>query len=248
LRFVCQISSMMRGLAVFVLQALPLSAAASGLGSMTLVSRTHEYDGVSTWHFKPDKETPFGAGMSLHLVAPGVNVKEGVEKKDVRHMSFASAPKEGVFSFAMDVPSSPSSFKKAMDGMQPGDKTSFFKVKYNDLAPQWAPDDNKVVFLAGGIGITPFRSLIKQHGHEIDWRLVHVARDEKHLFSKELQSLGDVVLTDRAGSAAALRRTLAEKKDSWFYVCGSDRFMTGMLELLEEAGVPKDWIKAESFH
>lgn len=216
------------------------------LGSMTLESRKHEYDGVSTWHFKPDQDYPFEAGMMLHMIAPG-NPPDGPKNNDtVRHLSFASAPKEGVFSFAMDVSSS-TDFKQKMDALQPGGKCEFFKIKFKHFAPAWTAEQREVVFIAGGIGITPIRSLIVQHGDAIDWQLIHVARNSKHLYAAELKNLGEVECTDHAGVASKVAAAVSKKPRALYYICGSDRFMQGMLALLAEHGVPEDRIKQESF-
>jgi len=212
---------------------------------MTLESRTCEYDQVHTWHFKPtDGEIPFEAGMYVHLVAPGARAG----RDSVRHMSFASAPTEGVLSFTMDVASG-TPFKSAMNALQPGGQCQFFKIKFKNFAPLWSAEQKEVVFIAGGIGATPIRSLIKQHGDAIDWRLIHVARDKKHLYAQELAALGSPhVCTDHAGAAAAVAGAVAEKPGAWYYVCGSERFMGGMLSLLKAAGVPDEKIRQESFH
>lgn len=54
--------------------------------------------------------------------------------------------------------------------------------------------------------------------------------------------------TDHAGAAVAVADAAAKKPGAWFYVCGSDRFMRGMLALLAEAGVQDDKIRVESFN
>jgi len=218
-----------------------------GLGSLTLQSITHEYDKVSTWHFVPDQKSTFEAGMMLHMIAPGIGLEGPFNNENVRHLSFASAPKENKYSFAMDVASG-TGFKNRMDALKPGDKTLFFKSKFKHFKPQWTAESNDVVFLAGGIGITPIRSLILEHGDKMNWQLVHVARDNKFLFGQELGALGSpMVKTNRAGAAAAVAAAVAQKPKAWFYVCGSDRFMKGMMEVLKQGGVPEDMIKAESF-
>jgi len=217
------------------------------LGSLTLKERVNEYDQVSTWHFTPDQESPFEAGMMLHMVAPGIGPEGPLNNDNVRHLSFASAPKEGIISFAMDTASG-TPFKKRMDALKIGDKTLFFKIKYKHFVPAWTAEQKDVVFLAGGVGITPIRSMLVEHGDKINASLIHVARDEKHLFSKELESLGmPMVCTDHAGSAAVVKAAVAEKPGAWFYVCGSDRFMKGMMEVLKESGVKEEMIRAESF-
>merc|ERR1712117_773585 len=132
----------------------------------------------------------------------------------------------------------------AMDAMQPGDKCQMFKIRFAHSAPAWTVEQKEVVFIAGGIGITPIRSLIMQHGDSISWRLIHVARGGKHLFAAELGDLSAPIdCTDHAGAAAAVSAAVAQKPGAWYYVCGSDRFMKGMLALLSEAGVSQDMIR-----
>ena len=222
-----------------------------------LHSRTDECDRVHTWHFKPaDGELPiWEAGMYAHLALPGA---EQLSPATVRHMSFASAPHENVMSFAMDT-SSGSHFKRAMSAMKVNDTTKVFKIKFKHFQPAWPSKQQcaqsgvvpSVVFLAGGIGITPIRSLVMQHTGSITWRLIHVARDAKHLYAKELQTHTDAsqIRTDHNDVAQAVDAAVATlPDDTWWYVCGSQRFADGMAKLLAEAGVDDGRIRLESFN
>lgn len=214
--------------------------------AVTLVSRACEYDDVHTFHFRPaeGKSISYEAGMFAHLVSPGP-----VSRDTVRHMSFASAPCDDVLSFSMDLASG-TPYKKAMSEMQPGSQCQMFKIKYKHFAPAWPAESRpEVVFLGGGVGMTPIRSLIRQHGSSINWSLVQVARDGKYLYSDEFGALeAQQVRTDHGGAAAAVADAVAGKPGAWYYVCGSDRFMRGMIAMLTEAGVPDDKIRMESFN
>lgn len=218
-----------------------------GFHDMTLVSRTCAYDNVHTFHFQSAEGKPlsYEAGMYVHLVSPGAETM----KERVRHMSFASAPGDDMFSFSLDLASG-TPFKQAMANMQTGSTCQMFKTKFKHFAPAWPSDSlPEVVFLGGGVGMTAIRSLIRQHGTSIDWSLVQVARDGKYLYAEELGALdAQQVRTNHAGAAAAVADAVAAKPGAWYYVCGSDRFMQGMLALLAETGVPDDRIRAESFN
>jgi len=214
--------------------------------AMTLVSRSCEYDDVHTFHFRPaeGKSIPYEAGMFTHLVS-----QAQASRETVRHMSFASAPSDDVISFSMDV-ASDTPFKKAMSELQTGSQCSMFKIKFKHFAPAWPAEGRpEVVFLGGGVGMSPIRSLIRQHGTSIDWSLVQVARDGKYLYNQEFAAYtAPQVRTDHAGAAAAVVDAVAKKPGAWYYVCGSDRFMRGMLTLLAEAGVLDNKIRVESFN
>lgn len=183
--------------------------------------------------------------MYVHLVSPGAETM----KERVRHMSFASAPGDSMCSFSLDLASG-TPFKQAMSNMQVGSSCQMFKTKFKHFAPAWSADSRpEVVFLGGGVGMTAIRSLIRQHGNNIDWSLVQVARDGKYLYGEEFGALdAPQVRTDHAGAAAAVADAVARNPRAWFYVCGSDRFMQGMLAILAQEGVPEEMIRAESFN
>lgn len=163
-------------------------------------------------------------------------------------MSFASAPSEGLLTFAMDV-SSETVFKKAMAAMKPGDACQMFKIKFKHFMPVWNTTEREVVFIAGGLGITPIRSLLKQHHSALDWELIHVARGGNHLYETDLSALGGrQTRTDHAGAANVIASAVETRPKAWFYVCGSQRFMDGMVALLQKAGVPEEKIRKESFN
>lgn len=163
-------------------------------------------------------------------------------------MSLASSPGDDVLSFSMDLASG-SPFKQAMSEMKPGSQCQIFKIKFKHFEPAWpAGSRPEVVFIGGGIGMTPIRSLIRQHDANIDWRLVQVARGGKYLYGEELAAFGaPQVRTDHEGAAAAVAEAVAEKPSAWYYICGSERFLQGMMALLSAAGVSEAHIRAESF-
>merc|ERR1712166_961955 len=103
-------------------------------------------------------------------------------------------------------------YKKAMSEMQPGSQCQMFKIKYKHFAPAWPAESRpEVVFLGGGVGMTPIRSLIRQHGASIDWRLVQVARGGKYLYAEEFDALSaEQVRTDHAGAAVAVADAVAK--------------------------------------
>merc|ERR1712070_562963 len=237
-------------LALLLLLLLTPSLGSMEIYDITCHSVIHEYDDVYTWHFKPSGAaipammdgSPWSAGMMAHFVAPD----SGLNRDGVRHMSFASSPKDDVYTFSMDL-ASHTPFKQKMASLLPGGKAQLFKIKGQfTLDPT---EQHRVLFLAGGIGITPIRSLIRTYHGAIDWSLLHVARDGKHLYERELAALDrPQVRTDHAGVRTALEMAVSEAPpDTWYFVCGSERFMHGMLSALEELGVPPNKIRAENF-
>ncbi|MDE2312290.1 MAG: RnfABCDGE type electron transport complex subunit D [Patescibacteria group bacterium] len=76
-----------------------------------------------------------------------------------RYFTLASSPTEADITLGIKFYQQPSSYKRALAKMRPGDK-----IVAGQLAGDFTLPHNrnkKLVFIAGGIGITPFRSMLK---------------------------------------------------------------------------------------
>lgn len=215
----------------------------SGFHALTLVDKTREYDEVFTLRFLPAEPVAFLPGQYAHLLAPA----SPPGRENVRHLSIASIPEEGALRFTVDLAPT-SDFKRKLAALNPGEKAHLFKVKGQFVLGEPLP--RRVRFLAGGLGITPVRSLVRQIEHHrlpVDWRLAHVARGA-FLYQAELSQL--------SGPQARLRRSEVERLvDEWtkdapdaqWYVSGSARFVDGMVWLLRTRGVEDHQLRVENF-
>nr|WP_320132918.1 FAD-dependent oxidoreductase [uncultured Holophaga sp.] len=203
----------------------------------------NDYGDVHTYTFRTETPLPFIAGQHVHLAGPGLEVC----KPNVRHMSVASAPGDELLQFSMDL-ASHSDYKEAFRRSKPGDTTQIFKIGGEFTVDP--ADPSPLVFIAGGIGITPFRSLIRdleQKGRPRPWSLFHVSRDA-FLYEAEFTPLPFPQLrTGRAGVPEALAALLEANPQGLWYLCGSRSFLEGLLEHLGSLGVPADRIRTEDF-
>ena len=110
------------------------------------------------------------------------------EADNLRWFTLASAPSEGVVQVSTRV--SASIYKQALDRLQPGDS-----VGVRDLGGDFTWEEESatpVVLVAGGIGVTPFRSiLLERHarGKPLNATLLYFNRDIQIAFRDELQLL-----------------------------------------------------------
>jgi ferredoxin-NADP reductase len=214
-----------------------------GFYPITLKEKIREYDQVFTLRFVPEEPVDFIPGQYVHLLAPAS--PPGPE--NVRHLSLASTPAEGFLQFTVDLAPT-SSYKTKLAALEPGGQAHLFKVKGEFL---WGnPPPPQAVFWAGGLGITPVRSLVrslKDLDAPLDWKLVHVARGP-WLYEREFQGWGgDQVRIRRDALGPQVSQTTALWPDARHYVSGSARFVTGVVELLGTAGVPEGRIVVENF-
>lgn len=106
--------------------------------------------------FSPDRPAHFHPGQYLELT---VGHAHPDARGNRRYFTIASSPTESDIRFGAKFYPAPSSFKKALAALQPGDTI----IAGGCAGDFTLPEDpkRKLVFIAGGIGVTPFRSMVK---------------------------------------------------------------------------------------
>ncbi len=195
----------------------------------------------------------FTAGQNTMLSLPGINAD------DLKEFTIASAPYEQDVTLAMRVRNS--NFKNATYALKAGDAIS----ARDPSGTLWEPTAAPQVWLSGGIGITPFRGIIRQMLHEnasLDITHIHSDRSRASIpFLQEFESYAAEherfqffpTLTREAGERKGritgdMITTLAPKyAESDFYVVGTESFVTSMRDTLASLGVSASQIRTERF-
>ncbi len=177
-------------------------------------------------------------------------------------LTIASAPFEPVLEFIMRL--TDSDFKQAAIKLKPGEEAYMGNAMGNLVLGENA---ESVVFLAGGIGVTPFRSILKQAAKEKSRKFFtlffsnHKETDAIELVdfkSMGLQNFRTVfTLTDvdkevwlgETGriNKAMLLKYLPQLSAHTYYIVGTSSFVQDMTAILEESQVPKSQIRLEAF-
>ncbi len=209
------------------------------------------------FEFKP------GQSADLTLLNPPETDAEG----NVRTFSIASAPSENELLFATRLRDT--AFKRTLRNMPPGTKIKLdgpmgsFNLHKNASKP--------AVLLAGGIGITPFHSMIREAARQKDPHQIYLfysnRRPEDSAFMDELAATSKenpnfhliATMAQMENSkqswngergfidAAMLRRYLPELSGPIYYVAGPPAMVAAMKEMLVKAGVDEDDVRAEDF-
>ena len=211
----------------------------------------------ATFHFRA------GQYVEITLIEP--------RKRDIggnsRTFSIASAPFEEKLTFVMRL--SNSAFKEELRSLPMGSP-----IQISGAAGSFVLDEDPkraAVFLAGGVGLAPCRSILRQAVHDRikqDIFLFYSNRrpeDAAYLgklfeLEKEHRNFRMIAtITRMAGSesmwngetgpinAAMLRRFLTEVKAPTYYVTGPSRFVTGMISALTALDVGEADIRIEDF-
>ncbi len=197
----------------------------------------------------------------------GVTVRSGGQELS-KYLSFSSAPTEkGYVEFTKKI--SGSDFSKALEGLKPGDKITLKMPLGSFLLEETAP---KHIFLSGGIGITPIRSMWKD---AFDRRLTLDAvllygnrtpediafRDDLEAIARGANNFRVVFSLDTAEAcpsswkgrcgfidAGMIREEVPDLLERVAYVCGPPAMVKHLVCLLrEQLQVPEDRIRRENF-
>lgn len=138
-----------------------------------------------TFWFKPDKPVSYTAGQFTEIRLPHENPDSRGTK---RWFTLSSSPTEDLLGITTRIdPVSPSSFKKALLALEPGTELNFAEPMGDFVLPK--QKDLPLVFVAGGIGVTPMRSMVKwlqDTGEKRDISLFYAAKSADEVAFKEL--------------------------------------------------------------
>jgi ferredoxin-NADP reductase len=186
------------------------------------------------------------------------------ERGPRRHISLAVSPTDGVLGLATRVRDT--AFKQGLAALDVGDEIEVEEPKGDYVLP--GDTDRRYVFIAGGIGITVFRSMLRYIADEslpYDIILVYSNRDrESTAFFDELPDLErripglQVVLTmtgdpawegeTRRVDADFLRDHLDGQLGDYTYLAaGPPPMVEGIVEMLDAAGVPEEQVLPDRF-
>jgi ferredoxin-NADP reductase len=232
---------------------------------LKLLKKEEVAQGTMRFEFEKPAQFAYKAGQSADWTLPEMKLSD--EKGQTRPFSLVSAPHEPYLAFATRIRES--AFKQTLKDMQPGESIRMegpfgsFTLHENAQRP--------AVFLCGGIGITPFRSIIadataRSLPHKI-YLFYSNRRPEDAPFLDELaqfaQQNPNVVfvptMTDMEKSAQSwdgergyitmdlVKTHVPEYGSAIFGLAGPSGMVLAMQKMLTESGVSGDDIRFEEF-
>ena len=219
---------------------------------LTLSATKQEANDTFSFIFAPEEPLQWKAGQLLRYVLDHPNPDDrGVE----RFFSIASAPHEEHIMLTTRFASKSSSFKRALKNLRRGDA-----VEAHDLEGDFVVDHRKktFVFIAGGIGITPFRAILLDLEHNkkpLNVQLLYANRDNDFPYRKELEALRrrhpefriDYVVSPNRIDGKSIPQLVPDIQKPMFYVSGPEPMVESMDKTLKKIGVSKKRIKNDFF-
>lgn len=230
-----------------------------------LIKREEIAEGTMAFHFgkTPDFQFRPGQTIDMTLLDPPESDAEG----NIRTFSIASAPFDGDLMIATRMRDT--AFKRVLRKAELG-----LKVKVEGPSGSFVLHRNAekaAVFLAGGIGITPFLSIIRHAGHDkLPHRLYLFDSNRRPEDAPFLELLSDAQKQNPNFHLIATMTEMDKSKREWkgetgfidkamlmkhlpalqgpiYYLAGPPGMVTAMRAMLTEAGADEDDIRTEEF-
>ncbi len=190
------------------------------------------------------------------------------DRGERRYFTIASSPtEEGIHLGVKFYPES-STFKQKLLSLEPGDEMVASQLSGDFVMPE--DHTKKLVFIAGGIGVTPFRSMVKymiDKGEKREVTLFFANRTPKDIVYKDLFDLAQreigmktiYAVNDLAGAieepnmyvgfinAEIITREVSDYKNCQYYISGPRSMVDSFEGTLGQMGVPSSQIKTDFF-
>ncbi len=234
-----------------------------GRFKLTLLRVEKMANGCFDFVFKPDRPLSFKAGQYVDWT---LGVRNADDRGNRRPFTIASAPSETEVRLGVKFYSEPSAFKRSLAVLKPGAFIYASHVAGSFVLPK--SRDEKMVFIAGGIGITPFRSMVQELINKGDPRELVLLygnnkadeiaytdvfdRAEREIGMKTVYAVNNAEGADtnmHRGfiDAALITREVPDFRERTFYISGPRGMVVKFQSVLKELGVAHSKIKVDFF-
>jgi len=214
------------------------------MATLKLITSYPEVGNIRTFVFETGGLTWLAGQYQTYML----DQVEGDEKAKKRFFTIAAAPSEGEIHISTRV--TESGFKQALNALQPGDTIETRNLE-GDFT--WEETEGAVVLVAGGIGVTPYRSmLVERHaqGKPLACTLVHFNREEAIPFRTEFEKLAAehpelqlVYIVGEPITADTILGAAPEAANLTTYLSGPEPMVDAVGDELTKRGVTlkQDW-------
>jgi len=205
--------------------------------------------------FTPDKQINFTPGQYMEWT---FEHPKADDRGNRRYLTLASSPTEQDIRIGIKFEDPPSSYKRNLFNMNADQKIVASQLIGDFTMPK--DPTKKLVFIAGGIGITPFRSMIKylkDRNERRDIVLFYVAKNPddfvyKDVFTEAQNKLGikTIYVASRVSGhldMPGIVKEVPDYMDRTFYLSGSHNMVVSFQEILNGLGISKKNIVTDYF-
>lgn len=154
-----------------------------------LIKKKAEAKNTVSFYFKPEKNVSFLPGQYYYFTLPKLDFPDS--RGATRHFTIASSPTETELIMLTTRIREESGYKKTLDALPIGSVVEI-EGPNGTLILDESEKESSHVLIAGGIGITPFRSIIKYNVDKklkIPMYLIYSNNSPEFVYKKELDQI-----------------------------------------------------------
>jgi ferredoxin-NADP reductase len=216
---------------------------------LKLIAKNHLTDNIWSFQFEPHPSFTWTAGQYMQVELPHADPdKEGTQ----RYFTVSAAPFEKHPQITTRV--TETTFKQALVNLPVGGELKLLAKPEGDFV--WQDTAKPQVFVAAGIGITPFRSILAERAHDhasLEVTLVYANRTDAIAFKDEFDAIAaanpglKIHYITGLVTAGRLAELLPDLKQSMLYVSGPEPMVEAIGAGLREAGLTDEQLKEDFF-
>jgi ferredoxin-NADP reductase len=213
---------------------------------------------ITTFYFKPEKAVEYTAGQFIVLTLPHLNPDD---RGTTHWFTLSSSPTEELLSITTKFAAKSSSFKKALRKLKPGNELHMSDPMGDFVLPKLI--QTPLIFVAAGIGITPFHSILEwlvATNESRPIRLLYAVNTEDEIiFQETFDKAGQhatIIVNDPSPAWGGERGQLSAElilglekpsDDTLIYVSGPEPLVERLEKDLKKAGVQKHQLVLDFF-
>lgn len=217
---------------------------------LTLTAAEHLIDNIWAFRFTSNQPLTWNPGQFIRIEIPHDNPDN---KGTKRWFTITSTPHDGFLQITTRVTNT--TFKQTLATLAVGDKVQLIERPDGDFV--WQESKKPLVLVAGGIGITPFYSILKARGHSglpVAATLIYNGRTDELPFTTEFEEaskrhpeftvkyvIGELL------TAKKLTKLVPDVNRSQVYISGPELMVDMLGNQLEKNGLASDNLHQDFF-
>ncbi len=215
---------------------------------------------ISSFYFKPERPVHYTAGQFIELTLK----HQHPDSRGIKHwFSLSSSPTEEMLSITTKFAGKDktSSFKKALIKLQPDAELNMSDPMGDFVLPKLI--QTPLIFVAGGMGITPYHSILSwlaETGETRPVKLIYGVRSEEEIIFQDtfvkagIQPI--IIVSEPSPAWGGERGRLSVElilglgkptDDSLIYISGPEAMVESLGRDLQEAGIKQHQLVLDSF-